>query len=155
MITLTSASRKMVLKIQNLRKLTKSGVEMAAYTSAKALMKTTSAEILKKPKGGRTYIRKDSAGRRRRHIASAPGETHANMSGALRRSLGFKVNIRQIEFGYGVDSGNAPDYADFVEFGTTKMKARPSLFNGIKSERRNFQSNFDREIGKRLEGRGF
>ena len=155
MITLTSASKKVVIKIGNLRRLTKSGVEAGAYTSAKGLMKTTSAEILKKPKGGRTYIRKGPSGRRRRHIASAPGETHANMSGTLRRSLGFKVNPRQIEFGYGVDQGNAPDYAGFVEFGTSRMKARPSLFNGIKAERRNFQNNFSREIGKRLEGRGF
>lgn len=154
-LTIDRNSRQAILRIRNLRKLTRSGVEFAAFTSGKGLVKATSAEILRKPKGGRTYIRTDRAGRRRRHIASAPGETHANMSGTLRRSLGFKVNPSQLEFGYGVQSNDAPEYAGFVEFGTRRMKARPSLQNGIKSQRRNFQNNFEREIGKRLEGKGF
>lgn len=148
------ASRKVVVRINRLNELTRSGVEFAAYTSGKGLVKTTSAEILKKPKGGRVYVRRDRAGRRRRHIASAPGETHANMTGRLRRSLAFKVNPSQLEFGYGVDKNDAPPYAEFVEFGTRRMAARPSLQNGIRAERRNFQNNFEREIGKRLEGRG-
>lgn len=153
-IKIDARSRKAVLKIKNLEKLTRSGVEFAAYTSGKGLVKATSAEILKKPKGGVVYVRK-VGGRRRKHTASAPGETHANMSGKLRRSLDFKVNPSQLEFGYGVQKNDAPDYAGFVEVGTKRMTARPSLQNGIKSERRNFQNNFEREIGKRLEGRGF
>jgi HK97 gp10 family phage protein len=153
-LTITPSSRKAVLRIENLHKLTKSGVEHAAYTSGRGLVKTTSAQILKSPKGGKTYIRRDRAGRRRRHIASAAGQSIANQTGATRRSLSFKAGFKQIEFGYGVAKNDAPDYAQFPEFGTSKMKARPSLQNGIKSERRNFQNNFEREIGKRLEGRG-
>lgn len=149
-----SFSKKVLARIKKLGQLTKSGVEFGAYTSGKGLVKATSDEILKKPKGGRVYIRRDRAGRRRRHVASAAGETHANRSGLLRRSLGFKVNPTQLEFGYGVQSSDAPEYAAFVEFGTAKMAARPSLQNGIKSQRRNFQNNFEREIGKRLEGKG-
>ncbi len=155
MIKLDSRSQKVVLRIENLGKLTKSGIEFAAHSSATQLVRITSKEILKKPKGGRTYVTRTRSGSRRTHTASAPGETHANLSGDLRRSLGFKSSSSQIEFGYGVYRNDAPDYADFVEHGTSKMKARPSLFNGIKSEERNFQRNFDREIGKRLEGRGF
>lgn len=153
-IKVYSGSRKAISRIKNLDKLTKSGVEHGAYTSAVMLRKATSEEILRKPKGGRVYIRRDRAGRRRRHVASAPGETHANLTGALRRSLGFKVNPNSLEFGYGVQSADAPQYAEWIEFGTAKVKARPSLKNGIKSQRRNMQNNFDREIGKRLEGRG-
>lgn len=151
-ITIDTRSRKAILKIKNLRKLTRAGVEHASYTSGNGLVKATSAEILKRPKGGRLYVRKVGS-RRRRHIASAPGETHANMSGKLRRSLDFKVNPSQLEFGYGVQSNDAPDYAGFVEFGTKNMAARPSLQNGIKGQRRNMQNNFEREIGKRLGGR--
>jgi hypothetical protein len=143
------------LRIRNLKKLTRSGVEHAAFTSGRGLVEATSAEILRRPKGGRTYIRRDAAGRRRRHVASAPGETHANMTGTLRRTLSFNVNRSTLEFGYGVHHGDAPDYAQFVEEGTRRMAARPSLRHGITSQRRNFQANFDREIGKRLEGKGF
>jgi len=153
-IEMDRASRKVVDRINHLNKLTRSGVEFAAYMTAKGLVKTTSAEILRKPKGGRVYIRRDRIGRQRRHIASAPGETHANMTGKLRRSLSFKVGSNQLEFGYGVFKNDAPYYAQSVEFGKHRTAARPSLRNGIKAERRNFQNNFEREIGKRLEGRG-
>lgn len=155
MITIDRSSRKAVLRIERMHKLTKSGVEFAAYTSAKGLQRATSAEILRRPKSGRVYIRRDRLGRRRRHVASAPGETHANMTGATRRSLSFKVSNREIEFGYGVQKGDAPEYAEALEFGRPGVAARPSLRIGIKGEVRNFQKNFDREIGKRLEGKGF
>ena len=154
-LTMDHASRKVVVRVKGLKKLTQSGIDFAAYTSGKGLIKTVSKNILKKPKGGRVYIRRDRTGRRRRHIASAPGESIANRTGATRRSLSFKVNPGQLEFGYGVDKGDAPDYAKFPEFGTRNMKPRPSLQIGIKAERRNFQVNIKREVGKRLEGRGF
>jgi len=155
-IEMDRQSRRTVHKIENLRGLTRSGVEHAVYTSAKGLQKTINAEILHKPKGGRVYVIRSATGRRRRHRASAPGETHANLTGKLRKSLGFKVNFNQLEYGYGVESKEpAPDYAAGVEFGTKNMAARPSLQNGLRDERRNFQNNFEREIGKRLEGRGF
>lgn len=149
-VRLDSSSRKAVYRLQNLRKLTRAGVQYAAWQSAKQLQKATSDEIIRKPKRGRTYIIRGPSGRRRRHVASAPGETHANLTGTLRRSLGFQVSDTEIEFGYGVFRTPAPEYAEYVEFGTRRMKARPSLANGIRSQRRNFQNNFDRQIGKRL-----
>lgn len=154
-IKIDSSSRKAVATIKNLDKLTKSGIEHAGYTSGRGLMKATSAAILEKPKGGRVYLLRTKSGRRRKHRASAAGESHANLSGTLRKTLSFKVSSTDLEFGYGVDKNDAPDYAAFLEFGTRKIKPRPSLQNGIKSQRRNMQNNFDREIGKRLEGRGF
>ena len=153
-IFLTKSSRGPIIRIKDLRKLTRSGIEFAAYTSGKGLVRATSVEILRKPKSGRVYIRTDRIGRSRRHVASSAGETHANLTGALRTSLGFKVNVRKLEFGYGVQSQAAPSYAGAVEFGSNRSASRPSLRNGIKNERRNFQNNFSREIGKRLEGRG-
>ena len=155
MIKLEASSRKVVLRLKNLGKLTKSGIEYAAHTSSVQLLRAINKEILRKPKGGRTYFITNRSGAKRRHIASAPGETHANLSGKLRRSLGFKSSFSEIEIGYGVYRGDAPEYAEAVEHGSVKMKARPSIANGIESETRNFQKNFDREIGKRLEGVGF
>lgn len=147
-------SRSAVLRIKNINKLTKSGIEYASFRTAKNMRNHTSAAILAKPKRGRVYIRTDRAGRRRRHVASAPYETIANRTGATRRSLSWKINPTQIEFGFGVDKNDAPSYAQYPEFGTSRMKPRQSLQNGMKAERRNFQNNFEREIGKRLEGFG-
>ena len=115
-----------------------------------ALKKEANKEILRKPKGGRTYYRRDKTGRRRRHIASAPGETHANMTGTLRRSLGWKVHGWQTaEFGYGISSGKAnkaPLYAGAIELGSRNIKPRPSLRNAVKVVRRDIH--FDRALDK-------
>tara|TARA_R110000851_G_scaffold70529_1_gene157319 strand:- start:70 stop:537 length:468 start_codon:yes stop_codon:yes gene_type:complete len=142
-----SGNRRAFLKVDSIEKLTRKAVRSALYISGIGLKRNANTEILKKPKGGRTYIRKDRAGRKRRHVASAPGETHANMSGTLRRSLGFKVGGRdQLEFGYGVENVPAPDYAEPVEFGSAKMAARPTIQNAIKSERRNIINNIEHEV---------
>ena len=100
------------------------------------LRKSANSEILRKPKGGKTYIVRGPSGRKRRHVASAPGETHANRSGTLRKSIGWKVRgTDQMDFGYGIVSaktaGKAPKYDAWVEFGTRRMAPRPSLANAI------------------------
>ena len=150
MIKIDRASKTAVFRLKNLDKLTREGREFAAYASGRGLVAATSVAILEKPRAGKVYVRRDKLGRRRRHIASKPGETHANQSGATRRSLSFKVSPNDLEFGYGVDKNDAPDYAGFVNDGTIKMDARPGLEIAIKGQRRNMQNNFEREIGKRL-----
>lgn len=144
--------RKILRKIINIHELTRQGAENALWHTADELKRKTSKDILKKPKSGRTYFWFDKAGRRRKHVASAPWETHANFTGALRRSLGYVVRSHsQLEFGYGVEAGQeAPDYAHFVEFGTRKMKPRPSIRNNIKSARKLIIKNIEREILKGL-----
>jgi len=144
-----SDNDRIFLKIKNLEKTTKKNLRRALYDSGLDYKNSANKEILRKPKGGKLYIRKDRVGRRRRHIASAPGETHANMTGALRRSLGFLVKGQsQLEFGYGVEAIKAPDYAESLEFGTQKMASRPTLRNAIKAGRRNTINNIERAIKK-------
>lgn len=144
-----------LIKAGNLGKLSDRAAKQAWWHSGRDLRKAASDEILRKPKSGRTYIRRDRAGRRRRHVASAPGETHANMTGALRRSLDFKVrSSKQLEFGYGITRGDAPEYARVIEFGNPRNKiqpsARPSLRNAIRATRRNIIGNFNRELKKMI-----
>jgi len=124
-------------KIENLGKITSRSIRQGFFMLGKDLKRTANKNILSKPKGGKVYIARTRSGRRRRHRASAPGESHANRSGMLRRSLGWKVNgSKSMEFGYGVDKP-APDYGKFVEDGTFKMKPRPSLAIAVKQTNRN------------------
>ncbi len=118
------------------------------FNLADDLKKRANAEILRKPKGGRVYIRRTRGGRRRRHVASAPGETHANDTGKLRKSIGWKVHgNNDLVFGYGV-TGPAPKYDEFVEFGTRKMEARPSLENAVNYTQGNTQSHFEHAMNR-------
>lgn len=141
---------KVFTTIKNIPKLTRRGLRQGMFKVGQGLIAVANQEILKGVKTGIVYIRRDKAGRRRRHLSSAPGETHANRSGTLRRSLSFQLRgSSEIEFGYGVSSGKeAPEYAKFVEFGTTKMKARPSLKNTLNAEQGNMTQHFENGIDK-------
>ena len=139
-----------ILAIQATEETTRRGLRQGMFRAGHTLISAASTEILHGKKTGRIYIRKDSRGRRRRHLSSAPLETHANMTGALRRSLSFQMwGSQGIEFGYGVSGGTpAPEYAAWVEFGTTKMKARPSLLNALDSQEGNINQHLENEVKK-------
>ncbi len=127
---------------EQLGKLTRDSIRNAWFAIGKDLKAEAKSEILRKPKGGRVYIIR-SGGRRRRHVASAPGETHANMTGKLRKSIGWKVGSPDtMVFGYGVTGSDDPYYASYVEFGTRRMSARPSLGNAINKMQRNTEKHF-------------
>lgn len=135
---------KVFLIIKDIPKLTRRGLRQGMFKAGQGLIAEANREILKGDKTGVVYIRRDSAGRRRRHMSSAAGQSHANQSGTLRKALSFQLRgSSEIEFGYGVSSGKeAPEYASFVEFGTTKMKARPSLNNALDAEQGNMIQHF-------------
>jgi HK97 gp10 family phage protein len=133
--------------LANLGQLSQRAIRQGFFKLGRDLKTTASKEILRRPKGGRTYLIRGPGGRRRRHIASAPGETHANLSGRLRRSLGWSVKAaEELEFGY--MDGVIPGYAPFVEFGTSRMAARPSLKNAIDAVSRNSEVYFGQELDK-------
>lgn len=84
----------------------------------------------KTPKSGRIYFYNKN-GRRIRHIASAPSESHANLTGALNKEMNFKVTSpKEALFGY----SNNSKYGKFLELGTSKMSPRPTLKNAMEKE---------------------
>lgn len=123
-------------RINNINQLTRMGIRKAWFKVGADLKRTANTDILAKNKTGRTYIVKGPKGRRRRHRASAPFEAHANMRGTLRKSIGWKVSGTELTYGYGV-TRDAPKYAKWIEFGTKRMLARPSLRISITKTRRN------------------
>lgn len=131
-------------RLDRTREFTRRSIRQAWFQLGRDLRAEANREILRRPKSGRTYFIRTRGGRRRRHVASAPGETHANLSGALRRSLSWKVRgTDSMDFGYGVSGAGAPEYASFVEFGTRRMDPRPSLENAIDALQANAQQHFE------------
>lgn len=144
----TSESQFVIDKLDSLISLTQRGMRQAWFKTGKDLMTESNKQILKKPKSGRIYRVRTRSGRFKRHRSSAPGQSHANLSGKLRRSRGWKVKgSTQLEFGYGVTK-KAPDYAEPVEKGSRNMSARPTLLNTINASTRNIVVNFEESIFK-------
>jgi HK97 gp10 family phage protein len=87
--------------------------------------------IQRDPKTGRVYGK---------HRASAPGEPPATDKGQLVRSITMSVEDRDGEV-VGLIKASAP-YAAHLEFGTSKMAARPYMQPGLESQRRKIQDMF-------------
>ena len=143
-------NRVVFAQIDNLQEMTRRSIRQGWFMLGRDLIQTASTEILRKPKSGHTYIIRTRSGRKRRHVASAPGETHANITGKTRRSIGYQVDgYQSMEFGYGADGKETSEWGPRLEFGTTRMAARPSLLNAINTTTRNAENYFDNEF-KRL-----
>jgi len=139
--------------LANVQTLTEEAIRQTWFKLGDDLKKRASEEILRKPKHGRLYLRRDSRGRRRFHRASAPGEIHANMTGALRRAIAWNVHGNlEMTFGYGLVNKKSPEYDLYVEFGTRKMAQRRSLGQTIDLVQANTQMHFEGEMSKEFVG---
>lgn len=134
------------LSIENFSKLTRVAVDKAFYQLGKMLKKTAKESILKKPKHGKVYFHRDKLGRRIKHVASAPGEPPANMTGNLHRNLFWEVKPKRLIF------GNKADYGAYLELGTRKMKRRTYLLTAIRANRNKMTQLFDMALKKKVEG---
>lgn len=135
-------NRHVYIQLQSIDENTRRGIRQGFFKLGSSLVRTASKQILKKDKTGRVYlIRRGKT--RRRHRASAAGQSPANLSGENRRSLGFKIKgAEQMNFG-----GNK-DYTPHLEEGTRHMEPRPGLGNSVKAEERNSVTYFQNEIAK-------
>lgn len=113
--------------VVHLDKATRAGIRYGLYTLGQEYKVSARKEMLKKNKTGRIYTVR-IRGRTRRHRASAPGQTAANLGGDLRKSIDFNVQgVDGLRFG-----ANTP-YAKRLEL----QQNRPTLKNAIKANYRN------------------
>ena len=134
-------------KINYASKTTQRAVRRAFFVIGHQLVKTAKEQVLKGPKTGRIYRIKRGK-RYKNHQASAAGESPANLSGELRKSIGFEIKgSEQLEFGSG---RGGVKYARYLEEGTKKMAPRPLLGNAFAAEQSQIQQIFSNEIQKAL-----
>jgi hypothetical protein len=150
------ANEKAFLQIANLSQSSYKGIRRAFYNIGKDLLTTSRDMILDAPKSGQVYIVKKGT-RNFKHQASAPGEAPANLTGNLRKSIGFDVRGgEQLEFGSrstapaaGVSPNqNVAAYARALELGNPKhnLAKRPYLKPSIVSNQRNATEHFESAI---------
>jgi hypothetical protein len=145
--------------LSTLRPRTRESIRRTWFAVGRDLKNEANKEILRTPKSGTTYIIRSKSGRARRHVASAPGETHANLSGDLRKSIGWKVHgAERMDFGYGfstIESTRSPEYDHVIEDGFQfkdgrEIKPRPSIANAIQSVKRSTQDHFRKAMLKQF-----
>ena len=120
----------------NLASSTRFGIQKALYQTGKDLSGEFNRQVLSKDKTGNLYLIKG-----RRHTASAPGETPANITGNYRKSIGFNVDgSNQLIF------GNSAEYAGFLEVGTLRIAPRSGLLNVINAGQRDIIRNLSTSI---------
>ena len=133
-------SRKSILvnrQINNLDTLIHCGIRQAFFQHGKLVQRTARHKIINPPKTGRLY---NVPGTNRRHRASAPGEAPANLSGALQRSIDFKVSTNELEVGADTH------YAKRLELGDDKIAARPYLWPSIQEHEQDLVRSSELEI---------
>ncbi len=106
----------------------KRGIRQGFFAVGSNLKVTAQHQMIEGPQTGRVYRT-----RRGRIRASAPGQTPANRTGALRRSIGFQIaGSDSMQFGAG-GRASGVNYARPLERGTSRMSPRPLLGNAVKA----------------------
>lgn len=103
-----------------LGKLPEKNAERACFEAANLVKNTALESILSGPKTGRAYKRGGVT-----RIASAPGQSPANQTGALAASLSARTE-KQGKTVFGIASAST-EYAAMLEFGTRNMAPRPYM----------------------------
>lgn len=145
-LTLSRSSIEAIKSAKNLGPSTRFGIEKAWWRSGKAIHDTFNTQVLdKSAKSGRIYIRRTKGGARRRHQASAPGESPANRTGTYRKGFDFQVRGE-----HELVVGNTVKYSGFLELGTSRMRTRPGLGNAVDASQRDIMRNLTGEIEEAL-----
>jgi len=133
-----SRTRLILIEVENMENATRRELRRGWHMICRILKSTASKNILHKPRFGRVYRI-----RGRRHVASVPGESWANLSGRSRRGLFCRVQSwRRLSF------GNTEKVAKFMEFGTKTIAPRPAHLISIRQNNRNMINILESHIGK-------
>ncbi|MAO21646.1 MAG: hypothetical protein CMJ25_12920 [Phycisphaerae bacterium] len=113
-------------------------------TRATNMVENTAQESIKKKGTGRTYQKYNP---RVTHTASASGQPPATDSGFLGQNITMKVDVKSNGTVVGQIISAAP-YSKALEFGTTKMDARPFMQPALEKNRRKIEGLFKKGVLK-------
>ena len=120
-ITTTKKTKLVLIEIPKHVEYHKQGMREALIDTVDIVGRETENLTTKQRKTGRVYLR-----RGREHQASAAGEPFASETGRLLRSYNGKVaSWHTMRVGF------SAEYGEFVETGTSRMRARPTLILAI------------------------
>jgi hypothetical protein len=159
----TSSNNKVFMQIKDLNNLQSRAIRQGFYDIGKTLVNDAVNFINEKPKSGRTYLVRIGKGgkllkNRKKHIASAAGESPAVITGKLRDSVNFLVHgDTRMEFGVddkkGVKYGKFLEYSDLVSMtgkGSKNIEPRPFISKSYKKNEQQMINIFTNSLEKNL-----
>lgn len=115
---------------------------LTAVSRGTGMVEKTAQESIKNKGTGRSYTRRGIT-----HTASAPGQPPATDSGFLGQNI--TMNVKSMPNGTIVGQViSAAPYSKALEFGTTKMMARPFMQPALEKNRRKIEALFKKGILK-------
>lgn len=127
-------------------------VRVAIAAAALKVEGDAKLNVLRGSKTGRIYKR----GKKRIHQASAPGESPASDSGAMVAAITQQITAGGLDAEVGVfgsvpgKDGKPRNYPKDLEFGTSKMAARPWLLPALEKNRKQILSSVERAVNAAL-----
>ena len=94
--------------------------------------------------GGKSGVVYQKYNPRRVHQASAAGEPPASDTGLLASNISLDIDPD----GLGASVDSRADYSSFLEFGTSKMAARPFMQPALEVNRKKIKANMAEELKK-------
>jgi len=139
------------LKITNLKEFNKKlnkrltdNKVLEYVTRATNMVENTAQESIKKKGTGKTYQKYNP---RVTHTASASGQPPATDTGFLGQNITMKVSVESNGSVVGQIISAAP-YSKALEFGTTKMDARPFMQPALEKNKRKIEGMFKKGVLK-------
>lgn len=133
-------NKQVEMKLKNVKWDMLRGIRSALFEIGAENTQQTKRFIYAPPKTGRIYSYKG-----RPHQASAPGESPANRSGFLARSINYRiVGIERVEF------YSTAKYSNYLEDGTVNMLPRPYFIRTINKKRRDNYNSLKRHVYDRI-----
>ena len=137
-VTITNGFKKAIEDILNT---SKPEIMAEITTQAKLLQTAIRKNIAKGSRTGRRYKKKSVI-----HQASAPGEYPKTDTGELVSSIYDSVSSAEMQFVV----GSGKKYARHLEFGTSKMQARPFMVRTFKENQKNIINGISQVIAKNV-----
>ena len=141
---MTRVSTRVVRKKRMLDKYEKgalNGIRRAVALGAVNVQREAVKSIQEGGKSGVVYQKYNP---RRVHQASAAGEPPASDTGLLASNISLDIDPD----GLGASVDSRADYSSFLEFGTSKMAARPFMQPALEVNRKKIKANMAEELKK-------
>ena len=141
---MTRVSTRVVRKKRMLDKYEKgalNGIRRAVALGAVNVQREAVKSIQEGGKSGVVYQKYNP---RRVHQASAAGEPPASDTGLLASNISLDIDPD----GLGASVDSRADYSSFLEFGTSKMAARPFMQPALEMNRKKIKANMAEELKK-------